>query len=187
MVKNEDSEKETFADKFERFTFHSTCAAVLASMGIIASCGIHSIVTMKKAQSKADTVPEKYKKEIVLKYDEKLLHNIDSLTNEGMSTAMAIERAHTITWEEAHAQMPNDIDEWSAEDCVEGFEKVQQEDNSQRVRMVGKVTHVSYREEYPDELREEIAQKKQELESLREQNQEQTASLNLSVSRDKTL
>lgn len=154
-----ESVKDKIYNTFEVGAYISMAAAGVALVGSLALSG----KKFDTIQSKAETVPEKDKKELVLKYDEKLLHNIDSLTNEGISTNLAIKKAHTITWEQASELMAENSDEWSGEDCVVCMENISQQDKSARIMQIGKTTHISYRENYPEELRQEIAKKQEEL------------------------
>ena len=59
-------------------------------------------------EDKVNSVPDGKAKEICLGYDEALLHNIDSLVNNGLSVKDAVKKGHTITWDEVSSHMPSD-------------------------------------------------------------------------------
>ena len=135
-------------------------------------------------QDRIDDVPEKKAKEIRLSYDEKLKHNLDSLLDEGISTRDAIKDAHTITWEDAKKTMPNKCADYSGEDWVKLDEAQNQIEASRKV-LSGRATFVFYKEDYPENLENQIKEKRKELQKLN--NKEQEVLPNISTTKEMCL
>lgn len=146
-----------------------------------------------KIEEKLDSVPDKKKKELVLAYDELLMHNLDSTLAVVPGRELAIEEAHVITWAQA-VNAPRQYidvgrlalmdcgDDLSAEEAVT-FREAQDQYMSSREKVgqhsIGKATIpvYSHRPLYPEELRAEIANKKKELQMANEQTSEQMVNL----------
>ncbi|MBO4285691.1 MAG: hypothetical protein J5895_05640 [Alphaproteobacteria bacterium] len=146
-----------------------------------------------KIDEKLDSVPDKKKKELVLAYDELLMHNLDSTLAVVPGRELAIEEAHMITWAQAvngprqyiddgRLALMECVDDLSAEEAIT-FREAQEQYMSSREKMgqhsIGKATVdvYSHRPLYPEELRAEIANKKKELQMANEQTSEQMVNL----------
>ena len=147
----------------------------------------------RELKEKLDSVPDKKKKELVLAYDELLMHNLDSTLAVVPGRELAIEEAHMITWAQAvngprqyidngMAGVLDCVDDLSAEEAIT-FREAQEQYMSSREKMgqhsIGKATVdvYSHRPLYPEELRAEIANKKKELQMANEQTSEQMVNL----------
>lgn len=114
-------------------------------------------------EDEVNSVPERKAKEICLGYDEALLHNIDSLVNNGLSVKEAVKKGHTITWDEVSSHMPSDAKNYNPEDWVRLKEARDQLDASMKVVPLGRSIVPYYREDYPEKLAKQIMEKRKEL------------------------
>lgn len=125
-----------------------------------------------------DEVPLNKRHSLVLDYDTKLLHNIDSLVDAGKNMESAIKKGHDITWDQACENMP-EKSEWKGEEYIVRNEAEKQLEKSRetktrttmtpmpvyngkttvvRIRPVV-TTYYEYHPEYRDSLAREVKNK----------------------------
>lgn len=147
---------------------------VLAGVVLMASCVSNAKIEEMKAQ-----VPAKEKTELTVAYDSILLHKIDSLHAKGNDMSKAIEKGHTLAWNQACKDMPGQT-KWTGKEYVqkEHAEKRVEQSRDKHVKkemkpyttMLGDMEQLMYREEetvsytykasFRDKLAKEVAQHK---------------------------
>lgn len=162
------------------------------ALGMLTAC----TPSQEEIKQMISMVPQEQQHTLVINYDKQLLNNIDSLVESGTDIEKAVEKAHTITWEQACKMMPKQS-EWTGKEYVVEQEAEKQLDNSRETKhrtimlprpiYMGKSTSIAmqpvlqtyheYHPEYRDSLEKEIQAKESAQAKIKENSNIDVATL----------